>query len=330
MLKKIVLIIIILSITMPSHSAVSVNDGSAFVTKAEFAANTNGLKERMSFVENSLDAKIDSLVSSYLSRNGIWNGESQKFLYYDGDYHSTWFSNLVNPKGPYPYFTSATAGPKFTNINNSNRGKDNYYYGCNNMFELYDLFTSTKSGLCFFRVFIAYPTGSVWRMYTAGGKYDYGNNENVTIGDTTKTVAQAWTDGSLTKDAWNNLEKSQEPVQFIAYWFDKSYVKEYWGLTEEPVQGKTYQAVNNKSSSYEYIPKYAISTQQFTMPQDTYSYFMGSFFVTKGTTYSLGFRLIRGVALYDYNAANPEQKTGLYLGPVSELTSYLTNFFTVY
>ncbi len=45
--------------------------------KAEFAADLNNLSNRMSSLENSLDAKIDSLVSSYLSRNGIWNGETQ-------------------------------------------------------------------------------------------------------------------------------------------------------------------------------------------------------------------------------------------------------------
>ena len=67
---------LILSISLiNSVAAISVSDGSAFVTKAEFAADLNNLSNRMSTLENSLDAKIDSLVSSYLSRNGIWNGE---------------------------------------------------------------------------------------------------------------------------------------------------------------------------------------------------------------------------------------------------------------
>ena len=34
-------------------------------------------KTAMAQLENSLDAKIDSLVSSYLTRNGIWNGAKQ-------------------------------------------------------------------------------------------------------------------------------------------------------------------------------------------------------------------------------------------------------------
>ena len=74
---------LILSISLiNSVAAISVSDGSAFVTKAEFAADLNNLSNRMSTLENSLDAKIDSLVSSYLSRNGIWNGEKQEILNY--------------------------------------------------------------------------------------------------------------------------------------------------------------------------------------------------------------------------------------------------------
>ncbi len=76
--KLFVSLCLIISISLiNSIAAISVSDGSAFVTKAEFAADLNNLSNRMSSLENSLDAKIDSLVSSYLSRNGIWNGEKQ-------------------------------------------------------------------------------------------------------------------------------------------------------------------------------------------------------------------------------------------------------------
>ena len=77
-LKLFISLSLILSVSLiNSIAAISVSDGSAFVTKAEFAADLNNLSNRMSSLENSLDAKIDSLVSSYLSRNGIWNGEKQ-------------------------------------------------------------------------------------------------------------------------------------------------------------------------------------------------------------------------------------------------------------
>ena len=75
--KTILVLTICLGLTIPTNAAVSVSDGSAFVTKAEFAADLNNLSNRMAQLENSLDAKIDSLVSSYLTRNGIWNGAKQ-------------------------------------------------------------------------------------------------------------------------------------------------------------------------------------------------------------------------------------------------------------
>ena len=80
LIKKILLVIICFAISFPSNAAISVSDGSAFVTKAEFSADLNNLSNRMAQLENSLDAKIDSLVSSYLTRNGIWNGSKQTLL----------------------------------------------------------------------------------------------------------------------------------------------------------------------------------------------------------------------------------------------------------
>ena len=81
--KTILLLSMCLGLTISTNAAVSVSDGSAFVTKAEFSADLNNLSNRMAQLENSLDAKIDSLVSSYLTRNGIWNGSKQtkKFDY---------------------------------------------------------------------------------------------------------------------------------------------------------------------------------------------------------------------------------------------------------
>ena len=96
--KLFVCLSLILSISLVnSFAAISVSDGSAFVTKAEFAADLNNLSNRMSSLENSLDAKIDSLVSSYLSRNGIWNGEKQEILSYkDGSiWVNRWAKNTV-------------------------------------------------------------------------------------------------------------------------------------------------------------------------------------------------------------------------------------------
>ena len=76
--KTILVLTICLGLSISTNAAVSVSDGSAFVTKAEFSADLNNLSNRMAQLENALDAKIDSLVSSYLTRNGIWNGAKQE------------------------------------------------------------------------------------------------------------------------------------------------------------------------------------------------------------------------------------------------------------
>ena len=76
--KTIFILTLCLGITLPANAgSVSVSDGSAFITKSELAYQMNTLSSRMTQLENSLDSKIDTLVSSYLTRNGIWNGVKQ-------------------------------------------------------------------------------------------------------------------------------------------------------------------------------------------------------------------------------------------------------------
>ena len=74
--KTIFIMTLCLGITLPSNAAgVQVSDGSAFVTKSELSYQLNNISKRMEQLENSLDSRIDELVSSYLTRNGIWNGQ---------------------------------------------------------------------------------------------------------------------------------------------------------------------------------------------------------------------------------------------------------------
>ena len=108
MFKTILVLSLCLGVALPANAAVSVSDGSAFVTKAEFSADLNNLSNRMAQLENSLDAKIDSLVSSYLTRNGIWNGANQTLYQvkcetpysrrkYDGTYDSSSTAQFPGP-----------------------------------------------------------------------------------------------------------------------------------------------------------------------------------------------------------------------------------------
>ena len=105
--KTIFILTLCLGITLPTNAAVSVSDGSAFITKSEFNSDLNNLSNRMAQLENSLDAKIDSLVSSYLTRNGIWNGAKQTMVndtglsirygfVNGGSYNAKYFFNYAN------------------------------------------------------------------------------------------------------------------------------------------------------------------------------------------------------------------------------------------
>ena len=81
--KTIFILTLCLGITLPANAgSVDVSDGSAFITKSEMAYQLNNLSNRMTQLENSLDSKIDTLVSSYLTRNGIWNGIKQTLKNY--------------------------------------------------------------------------------------------------------------------------------------------------------------------------------------------------------------------------------------------------------
>ena len=65
--KKIA-ILLILSLKINSLAAVvSDNDGSAFITKAEFDALKSDFNSQIINYENSIDGKIDGAIAQYLS-----------------------------------------------------------------------------------------------------------------------------------------------------------------------------------------------------------------------------------------------------------------------
>ena len=113
--KTILVLSICVGISLPTNAAVSVSDGSAFVTKAEFAADLNNLSNRMAQLENSLDAKIDSLVSSYLTRNGIWNGAGQTM---DTSYYlfSPWKNAATGTTYKWTNGQNGYTGPTINNV----------------------------------------------------------------------------------------------------------------------------------------------------------------------------------------------------------------------
>lgn len=65
--KRIIGLFIIVVMNINSYAAIGANDGSAFVTKAEFDALVNTFNEQMDTYENSLSSKIDGAIANYLS-----------------------------------------------------------------------------------------------------------------------------------------------------------------------------------------------------------------------------------------------------------------------
>ena len=66
-IKKVVAILIVLSLNFNTFAAVGANDGSAFVTKAEFDALVNTFNEQMDDYESSIVSKVDGAIANYLA-----------------------------------------------------------------------------------------------------------------------------------------------------------------------------------------------------------------------------------------------------------------------
>ena len=80
LIKNILVISLCFSIFPCYANNISVSDGSAFITKSELSYSLNNLSNRMRELEISLENRINDLVSSYLTRNGIWNSNGQTIL----------------------------------------------------------------------------------------------------------------------------------------------------------------------------------------------------------------------------------------------------------
>ena len=65
--KRLVAIMLVLFMNINTYAAIGANDGSAFVTKAEFDALVNTFNEQMDSYENSVVSKIDGAIANYLA-----------------------------------------------------------------------------------------------------------------------------------------------------------------------------------------------------------------------------------------------------------------------
>ena len=65
--KRVLAFFLVALMNINSYAAIGANDGSAFVTKAEFDALVNTFNEQMDSYENSVVSKIDGAIANYLA-----------------------------------------------------------------------------------------------------------------------------------------------------------------------------------------------------------------------------------------------------------------------
>ena len=98
--KKLIAFMLVLILCIESFGAVvSDNDGSAFITKAEFDSLKNNFQNQIDQYNNSIDSKIDDAIATYLS--GIKIEKNKDISPYISNYDEIRFMH-----GPYMYFTN--------------------------------------------------------------------------------------------------------------------------------------------------------------------------------------------------------------------------------
>ena len=97
--KTILIITICFGLTIPSNAAISVSDGSAFMTKTEFMADINNLSSRVAQLEIGFDGTLDSKVNSYLEQKGFWKAKKQTFVASSDSMTNVAPANVTNTSG---------------------------------------------------------------------------------------------------------------------------------------------------------------------------------------------------------------------------------------
>ena len=94
--KRAMALFIIVIISFNSYAAViSSNDGSAFITKAEFDALVNDFNSRIEDYEKSIDAKIDGAIAEYLAGLATSSVVNLKSIIESLSEHNRTFSNAI-------------------------------------------------------------------------------------------------------------------------------------------------------------------------------------------------------------------------------------------
>ena len=214
-LKSIIMSLVLLSYCASNYAAVSVSDGSAFVTKSEFSTDLNNLENRVSQIEKKKKKKIDGLVSSYLSRNGIWNGSKQDIKV--GGYITSW--NLKNNEKQFalqnpPNSFSSTPEAIFV---------DNIYG--KSLF-----FKANKSGLCCISVSTCAGYNSSTGLYSTDNRRSFNYVANGTSFFSTgssKGFYLAWEIIDKNDDVLSAIQLASANLTFSTDWSKSGFMAVY-------------------------------------------------------------------------------------------------------
>lgn len=96
-MKRMVALFLVLLLSINSFAAVvSDNDGSAFITKAEFDSLKNDFQSQIDQYNTSIDAKIDGAIASYLAGINISKTETKNLLTYNWGSYTIKNGSLAN------------------------------------------------------------------------------------------------------------------------------------------------------------------------------------------------------------------------------------------
>lgn len=134
-MKKLTPIFLVVLISIQSFAAtVSDNDGSAFITKAEFDSLKNNFQSQINQYYSSLDSKIDEAIASYLAGIKVSSTENRLLLVSDQDDVTS--LDLTSNKFKYIYKNPAVDGKvtgwRIPGVGNDSQSfNGNNYYGKN-------------------------------------------------------------------------------------------------------------------------------------------------------------------------------------------------------
>lgn len=95
-LKAFLIILTIMFANMSTYAAIGANDGSAFVTKAEFDALVNTFNEQMDNYENGVVSKIDGAIANYLA--SLSQANTSEAVFFNGEGNVAMVMNMDNIK----------------------------------------------------------------------------------------------------------------------------------------------------------------------------------------------------------------------------------------